>query len=371
MNILYFSDADPLGSGYWTICQNLSTRLAARGHNVVVLGLGHNNRTPHNYPFRLVPTDHRVLRTQVETIKQAHWPDVLVFANDIPYQVQFTEWFAGKGTARFVGLYPVEAGPLAEIGEWVQHLQLMDKGLVISEFGQAECVAAGLQNTTFLPVGIDSTFWHPPSQEYREELRRDLGLDGKFVVLTVAANHFRKNLAAAIQIIAEARSKYGVDNIHHLLIAQPTPKSLGWSLQELAARYGVSDCVTVIHSRPDNELLLRFYQASDAYLCTSHAEGLGLPLLEAMACGVPCVAGNWTAMGELLADGRGYLVDAEYWFDDPFGNNRRAFISVDGAAAALAQCHGSDSKAIVAKAEAFAQTRTFDHAADVFLAALS
>jgi FkbM family methyltransferase len=40
------------------------------------------------------------------------------------------------------------------------------------------------------------------------------------------------------------------------------------------------------------------YQAFDVLLGVSMAEGCGLPLLEAQACGVPVIAGDWSAMGE-------------------------------------------------------------------------
>ena len=368
MNFLYFSDANPQGSGYWTICRNISQRLVARGHSVVVLGLNYK-KTPHNYPFRLVPTDTRILRTQIETIKQSQWPDVLIMAHDVPYQVQFTSWFAGKGVAQYVGLFPVEAGPLKEIREWTDHIQLMDKGLVISEFGQRECVEAGLINTSFLPVGIDS-FWHTPDPDYREVLRKDIGLDGKFVVMTVGANHLRKNLSAGIQIMSQLKAR--IPNVHYLLIAEPTPRTIGWSLPELAERYGLENNISVILNRPTDDALLRFYQASDAYLCTSHAEGLGLPLLESMACGLPVVAGNWTAMTELLDCGRGILVDSEYGFIDPFGNNNRYFISVERAVEALEMLYNDKalSQSIREKALFFVQSRTFDRATDVLLTAL-
>lgn len=369
MKILYVSDFNQLGSGYGTICANLSTQLVRRGHEVIVLGIEYDRR-PHDYPFRVVHAEWKTLFTQVEALRQAQWPDVTIFSHDLPTHRQLTEWWAGKGTSEYVGLFAVEAGPLKEMTEWVGFVKKMDRGLVISEFGLHECADAGLTNVTYLPVGIDHEFWQPLPDAERTELRRDLSLDDRFVVITVAANHFRKNLSGAMQAIARAVDR--VPNLMYVLIAQPTPESLGWNLPGLAERYGITDNVRVITSRPNQAALLRFYQAADAYLCSSHAEGLGLPILEAQACGVPVVSGDWTAMGELIRDGCGVAVGSEYSHVDVFGNNNRYFIDVKEAGDALVRLSTDCSlrESVRCKGLSFAATRTFENAAKVLIGAL-
>jgi glycosyltransferase involved in cell wall biosynthesis len=365
VNILYSSDVDLAGSGYWRICHSISSRMVERGHTVVVLGNEFKNQQ-HDYKFTLVPSDFTDLRSQVEAIKQAQWPDYIVGSWDVPAQNQLTNWFAQKGTAQYIGIFPIEAGPLKEIEAWVSYIRVMDKAFVISEFGLNECKEAGLENVTFLPVGIDPTFWQPLTEAEREDLRRDLTFSDKFVVLTVADNQGRKNLSAGLETIAKVIKT--LPNVHYIIIARPHPRSIGWSLPELAKRYGIENNVTIVHSRPSNDMLLRFYQASDAYFCTSHAEGLGLPILEAQACKVPVISGAWTAMGELIADGRGLAVNYAWQHTDAFGNTIRFWIDTDAAAEAILQlAHDVKlSDAIRQKAFVFAQTRTFDRATDIF-----
>ena len=368
-NFLMSNDADLAGSGYWTICHNLCSRLVARGHHPVVLGHEYNGQ-PHDFPFTIAPSSFQVMRSQVEFIKQQMWPDALVFSWDVPAQRQISEWFAHKGIAKYIGIFPIEAGPFKEIDEWVGYVRSMDHGFVISEFGLRECQEAGLDNVTFLPVGIDHEFFKPLSATDRADLRSELKLDGRFVVLTVADNHFRKNLSAGIQIMAEVLKE--LPNAYYLIIARPHPRSIGWSLKELAIRYGIQEHITIIHSRPSNDMLLRFYQASDVLLAPSHAEGLGLPILEAQACNVPVVAGDWTAMTELLDDGKGVLVGPEYTFIDPFGNQRRHFISIKEASEAILKLasDGDLRQRIQRRALAFTQTRTYDAATEIFVRTL-
>jgi hypothetical protein len=39
--------------------------------------------------------------------------------------------------------------------------------------------------------------------------------------------------------------------------------------------------------------MLRLYSTVDAFVLASHGEGWGLPYMEAMAMGLPCIATNW------------------------------------------------------------------------------
>lgn len=62
------------------------------------------------------------------------------------------------------------------------------------------------------------------------------------------------------------------------------------------------------HHRPPQDAIRDIYARCDAWLFTSHVEGFGLPILEAMACRTPVIGTPAGAAPELIGEGGGILV---------------------------------------------------------------
>jgi FkbM family methyltransferase len=56
------------------------------------------------------------------------------------------------------------------------------------------------------------------------------------------------------------------------------------------------------------EYMVNAYNALDVLVNVTRGEGFGLPIMEAQACGVPVIVGDWTAMPELVTDDTGWKV---------------------------------------------------------------
>jgi glycosyltransferase involved in cell wall biosynthesis len=110
------------------------------------------------------------------------------------------------------------------------------------------------------------------------------------------------------------------------------------------------------------------YAVSDVFLLTSKAEGLGMPLMEAMAVGIPCVATDCTGMAELLNDGRGYLLQHRFIHRDPFGNGRRYWVDIGAGVYALEMVYQNESTddpaPRIETARKYVEERTWDIAVD-------
>jgi hypothetical protein len=62
------------------------------------------------------------------------------------------------------------------------------------------------------------------------------------------------------------------------------------------------------------------YNISDAHSVLAFREGFGLPVLEAMACGVVSIAQDWCAGTEVLKEGRGILIPSiDYFMPSTWG----------------------------------------------------
>jgi glycosyltransferase involved in cell wall biosynthesis len=92
-----------------------------------------------------------------------------------------------------------------------------------------------------------------------------------------------------------------------MLVCAGVDRGAGASLltQALAGR----DPVAVVLTGPvEDSVLLNLYRGAAALVYPSRYEGFGLPLLEAMQCGIPVVAANSSSLPEVVGDA-GPLVD--------------------------------------------------------------
>lgn len=365
MRICWFSDLDLGGSGYLNLSVPLCEGLSKRGHEIKVSGLGYRGQQ-HDYDFSIIPAGS--VGEGMGIIQNLYnlWRfDSLVVALDIPLQLRLLKQMENR-PFKYAGIMPLEATPLTI--SWAMALMLMDKRFVISDFGTQEFQAQGLE-ATHIPIGIDTEIWRRPTQEERQAIRTNmLGIDeNMFVILTVADNQERKNLSAGMKIVADFIRK-GYPNVRWMLVTREY-NQVGWLLRDLAQELGISDKVMVFERGMDFKKLWSLYAASDAFFLPSKAEGLGMPLLEAMSIGLPCIGTNCTGIAELLDNNRGHLVawkhilpDCSYI--DPFGNGRRYIIDPKNGVATLEWVYGHN-KETVQKAREYVEGRKWENAVDI------
>ncbi len=90
------------------------------------------------------------------------------------------------------------------------------------------------------------------------------------------------------------------DNRAHLhLVGDPSDRAYVLELRELAAQMDVADRVVLWGKIPEGDLIER-YSTAGLYLSLSEHEGFGVPLLEAMAAGLPVIAYGAAAVPETL-----------------------------------------------------------------------
>lgn len=125
---------------------------------------------------------------------------------------------------------------------------------------------------------------------------------GEHFILAVGNVQPRKNHLRLLQAFALARAR-GMSS-HKLVLAGQAH----WHADEvLEYARALGDAVVWTGYVPDADLPM-LYNAAEMFCYPSLFEGFGLPVLEAMACGVPVLASNVTAIPEIAGEAA-YLTD--------------------------------------------------------------
>ena len=147
------------------------------------------------------------------------------------------------------------------------------------------------------PNGVEESFFPLADATAAERTRRRFAA-GRRYVLSLGTLEPRKNLetlvAACERLWARRRARPDL-----VLAGGP-----GWKASGLHRRIARSPFRDKIHlpgyaSRP---LAADLYRAAEAFVYPSLAEGFGLPVAEAMACGTPVVASDIEALREVAGD---------------------------------------------------------------------
>jgi glycosyltransferase involved in cell wall biosynthesis len=126
------------------------------------------------------------------------------------------------------------------------------------------------------------------------EIRVRLGLEGARVVLCVAQKRPYKNLHALVRALPELPGDAVL-----VLPGAPTPYEA--ELRSLAGELGVLERTRFPDWLSERELD-GLYRISEAFVLPSLIEGFGLPVLEAMARGVPVACSATSALPEVAGD---------------------------------------------------------------------
>jgi len=306
--------------GVQTLSARLAGELARRGNRVRVLARGRTDD-----PL----VDNEVAPARVRRVgwKPLLWP---VFAGEIirdrPEVIMLThraDFLRPALAARKMGVpctvivhgNEVYASPRRD--ELIAALSRTDAVIAVSRYALGRLQEMGLRarQMAAIPSGVSFENYGPP--EDGDIVRRDLGLEGKKVILSVgrlnAVKGFDTVIRSLPQIIREVP-----DAVYCIVGGGPEAIPL-WAL---AKELGVEDRVIFAGEVPLRDLgrgKHAYYQACDLFAMPSRnnpdigqVEALGIAHLEAGACGKPVVGGRSGGTSEAVVDGEsGLLVEPE------------------------------------------------------------
>jgi glycosyltransferase involved in cell wall biosynthesis len=181
---------------------------------------------------------------------------------------------------------------------WVEQANQMDEVWTPTDWGADVFRASGVQRPVYVvPLGVDTTCFHPGQQ--RTHLTDYTLLLAVFewgtrkgwdILLRAYRAAFRPSDPVLLILKVDCRVP-AANPVRELaqFLPQPSPR------------------VALIYNQPLTlEQMVELYQCADCFVLPTRGEGWGMPILEAMACGTPAIATNWSGPTTFVNEANGY-----------------------------------------------------------------
>ncbi len=293
----------------------------------------------------------------------ADWEANVVVTLSDPWMVDKVAHVMSSHRAVWIGYISIDATPLP--AAWRTLLQQMNRVVCYSQFAQEALRDAKVTpEPLVIYPGVDAKIFRPVMRTRR---RKRNTTAQPFIVGTVARNQFRKQLP----LLMKAFHKFAVDktSVHLHLHADPYDP-LGGNLVDLRDRLELQGLCSfgskagVFDGIPDAEMSA-LYASMDVFALPTMGEGFGLPILEAMSCGVPVIATDCSAVTELV-QGRGELLRVKEWLTVGPYNIEQAIADTDHLVELLNKLYENPELRAEygRKGREFAETMTWDKCAE-------
>ncbi|MEK6333406.1 MAG: glycosyltransferase family 1 protein [Acidobacteriota bacterium] len=183
-----------------------------------------------------------------------------------------------------------------------------DQIITVSDYSRDDIVATyGIapERITVTPEAAPAHFARVTNGNEIKRVRESYGI-AKEYILSLCSIQPRKNLVRLIEAYTSVRLSRPPGEFPQLVLAGKR----AWLDRETirAAERNSADRDIVFTGYVPDRDLPALYTGAICFVYPSYFEGFGLPVLEAMQCGVPVIAGNRTSLPEVVGDA-GVLVD--------------------------------------------------------------
>jgi glycosyltransferase involved in cell wall biosynthesis len=163
-----------------------------------------------------------------------------------------------------------------------------------------------------VPNGIEEIFSPKPDREHDSAVQQLLGprREGEVEFLHVGSTIRRKRIDVLLKVFAGLRSRLGRARLIRVG-GRLTPTQ-----RNDAHRLGIDDAIITLPF-VDSAVLASVYRRAALLLLPSDAEGFGLPVIEALACGTPALASDIAVLREVGGEAVDYagVADVAQWIN--------------------------------------------------------
>ena len=180
-------------------------------------------------------------------------------------------------------------------------LRTMDQVWTPSRWGREQLIANGLpaERIRVVPEGVDADRFAPQPAARPED-------DHTFRMLCVGKWEKRKGIDDLVSAFCRAFSS-GEDV--ELVLACHNPYLKDFDARQALDRLCGRDTPRIRLWAPgDDRALVQLYNRADVFVLPTRAEGWGLPIIEAMACGLPVIVTDYSAQRDYVTPDCGYPI---------------------------------------------------------------
>ena len=212
--------------------------------------------------------------------------------------------FAAGMDAKLVVTRRMDYVPNRWFAPWLYNRAVNCVAAISSEVACALSTAGvSLDRITIIQSGVDCGWFAPPSAQQRTAARGALGLaENEIAIGAVGGLEPRKGHRYLLDAVAELKRE-GMA-LRCFIAGQGSQRE---ALERQARHLGLGNAVRLLGGIADPRAL---FFALDVYVQPSVKEGLGVALLEAMACGLPAVASRAGGIAEVIEHRRSGLLVA-------------------------------------------------------------
>lgn len=177
--------------------------------------------------------------------------------------------------------------------DWVRQANQMDEVWVPSHFNlETFCESGVIRPIYVMPLGVDTNYFHPGIVGRR--------FSDRFTFLSVFEWGERKAPETLLRAYAEAFSAQ--DDV--LLVLKVDNRDGDVNVAQQIANLGLpadGPPIMLLYNQALHAYQMgSLYRGADCFVLPTRGEGWGMPLLEAMACGLPTIGTNWSAQTEFM-----------------------------------------------------------------------
>ena len=145
--------------------------------------------------------------------------------------------------------------------------------------------------------GIEDAFRQPLDDADRDRWLSNLGLERPYLLFVGNAKKPHKNLDNVVKAYAQALK---IKDFPHRLVCVGERTGVEFKVRQRAEQLGIGDRILLV-GHVAQEALPAVYQGAELFLFPTLYEGFGLPVVEAMASGLPVITSNTSALKEIAA----------------------------------------------------------------------